>query len=104
MGGGGTWLHPKLAIRFAQWLDADFAVWCDEQIEHLLHGRPTIPAGLLAQRIAFEAKRASSEKKGSIGGSLLRERQLEKPALEKEASQWKLTMEPGLFPALEKAA
>lgn len=25
---GGTWAHPKLAIRFAQWLDADFAVWC----------------------------------------------------------------------------
>lgn len=36
--GGGTWLHPKLAIRFAQWLDMDFAVWCDEQIEGLLKG------------------------------------------------------------------
>lgn len=36
--GGGTWLHPKLAIRFAQWLDIDFAVWCDEQIEGLLKG------------------------------------------------------------------
>lgn len=36
--GGGTWLHPKLAVRFAQWLDDDFAVWCDEQIEGLLRG------------------------------------------------------------------
>lgn len=35
---GGTWLHPKLGIRFAQWLDLDFAVWCDTQIENLLHG------------------------------------------------------------------
>ena len=26
---GGTWLHPKLAVRFAQWLDIDFALWCD---------------------------------------------------------------------------
>lgn len=33
---GGTWLHPKLAVRFAQWLDIDFALWCDEQIDLLL--------------------------------------------------------------------
>ena len=38
-GNGGTWLHPKLAIRFAQWLDVDFAVWCDEQIDALIRGR-----------------------------------------------------------------
>lgn len=36
--GGGTWLHPKLAVRFAQWLDMDFAVWCDEQIDALVRG------------------------------------------------------------------
>ena len=36
---GGTWLHPRLAVRFAQWLDTDFAVWCDEQIESLLRGK-----------------------------------------------------------------
>lgn len=36
--GGGTWLHPKLAIHFARWLDPRFAVWCDEQIEHILSG------------------------------------------------------------------
>jgi len=35
--GGGTWLHPKLAIHFARWLNADFAVWCDLQIEKILH-------------------------------------------------------------------
>jgi hypothetical protein len=34
----GTWLHPKLAVRFAQWLDLKFAVWCDMQIEGLLRG------------------------------------------------------------------
>ncbi len=32
----GTWIHQKLAIRFAQWLNPDFAVWVDEQIETLL--------------------------------------------------------------------
>lgn len=35
---GGTWLHPKLAVRFAQWLDIDFAIWCDEQIDSLIRG------------------------------------------------------------------
>lgn len=37
--GGGTWLHPKLAVRFAQWLDVDFAVWCDEQIDGIIRGK-----------------------------------------------------------------
>ncbi|QED92282.1 MULTISPECIES: KilA-N domain-containing protein [Eikenella] len=36
----GTWLHPKLAIHFARWLDPKFAVWCDEQIEQILSGSP----------------------------------------------------------------
>lgn len=36
--GGGTWLHPKLAVAFARWLDAKFAVWCDMQIDALLRG------------------------------------------------------------------
>lgn len=40
--GGGTWLHPKLAVRFAQWLDIDFAIWCDEQIDALLRGKHPI--------------------------------------------------------------
>lgn len=29
---GGTWLHPKLAVHFARWLDVYFAVWCDLRI------------------------------------------------------------------------
>ena len=40
--GGGTWLHPKLAVRFAQWLDMDFSIWCDEQIDSLLKGNHPI--------------------------------------------------------------
>lgn len=36
--GGGTWLHPKLAVAFADWLDDDFGLWCDEQIEKILKG------------------------------------------------------------------
>lgn len=37
--GGGTWLHPKLAVHFARWLDPKFAVWCDAQIDNLLRGK-----------------------------------------------------------------
>lgn len=35
-GEAGTWLHPKLAVRFAQWLDMRFAIWCDEQIDAII--------------------------------------------------------------------
>lgn len=32
----GTWMHPKLAVRFAQWLDVRLAVWCDLQIDAII--------------------------------------------------------------------
>ncbi len=37
--GQGTWMHPKLGVAFARWLDADFAVWCDAQIDDLIRGK-----------------------------------------------------------------
>ncbi len=37
--GGGTWLHPKLAVPFARWCDVRFAIWCDIQIEGLIKGQ-----------------------------------------------------------------
>jgi hypothetical protein len=30
--GGGSWIHEKLIIRLSQWLNPDFALWCDEKI------------------------------------------------------------------------
>jgi hypothetical protein len=35
---GGTWLHPKLAVHFARWLDVRFSIWCDMQIDSLIRG------------------------------------------------------------------
>ena len=29
---GGTWGHPLLALELAQWIDEDFAVWCNAHI------------------------------------------------------------------------
>jgi hypothetical protein len=35
----GTWFHPKLAVPFARWLDVEFAVWCDLQIDAIIRGK-----------------------------------------------------------------
>ncbi|CDI04100.1 hypothetical protein BN873_890006 [Candidatus Competibacter denitrificans Run_A_D11] len=34
----GTWLDPRLGIPFARWLNPEFAVWADMQIEAILKG------------------------------------------------------------------
>ncbi|WP_158657906.1 KilA-N domain-containing protein [Agarilytica rhodophyticola] len=36
---GATWLHPRLAVPFARWLNTRFAVWCDIQIDQLIRGK-----------------------------------------------------------------
>lgn len=33
-----TWMHPKLAVPFARWLDTRFAIWCGLQIDALVRG------------------------------------------------------------------
>ena len=58
----GTWLHPKLAIPFARWCSAKFAVWCDERIEEILKPQPKImsAAELILQQaqmlVAYEKR------------------------------------------------
>ena len=39
----GTWIHKKLIILFARWLNSDFAVWCDLQIEEILSSKNSKP-------------------------------------------------------------
>lgn len=54
---GGTWLHPKLAVRFAQWLDVDFAVWCDMQIDAIIRGtRPEFDQARIRHEAASSYK------------------------------------------------
>ena len=50
---GGTWLHPKLGVAFARWLDVRFAVWCDAQIDAIIRGQQTIRADRSALRVEF---------------------------------------------------
>lgn len=49
--GGGSWAHPKLAVFFARWLDVRFAVWCDMQIDDILHGRSEVVPAQQAQAV-----------------------------------------------------
>lgn len=96
--GGGTWMHPKLAVPFARWLDATFAVWCDGKIAQIIRGQDhTVIRGMYAERLAFEARKTRSEQKGSIGGRMLGERRREKGPLDAEQDAWEKRMEPGLF-------
>lgn len=54
--GGGTWAHQKVALRVAQKLSPDFAVWVDARIEELLLTgrsplqRPLTPAQMFMQQ------------------------------------------------------
>lgn len=50
----GTWLHPKLAIDFARWLSAEFAVWCDEQIENILNNNQVHNISTTTSRIPLK--------------------------------------------------
>jgi hypothetical protein len=50
--GGGTWLHPKLAVAFARWLSPEFAVWCDLQIDAIIRGNVEV---IDAKRLRHEA-------------------------------------------------
>ncbi len=54
---GGTWIHKKLIIAFARWIDPKFAVWCDIQIEELLKNSST-----QKQTPIFDISSFSSEK------------------------------------------
>lgn len=83
--GGGTWLHPKLAVRFAQWLEVKFAVWCDLQIDALIHG--DIPAQQQFDR-ACKAL-ASGQQVASLSGKQLAEWRRRKPGLEREVERWR---------------
>ena len=32
----GTWIHEKLILKLAQWLDVEFEIWCDEKMAELI--------------------------------------------------------------------
>ncbi|PIB69524.1 KilA-N domain-containing protein [Pseudomonas sp. 2995-3] len=81
---GGTWLHPKLAIVFARWLNTKFAVWCDLKIEAILHG------GMSAREQLDRACKALDDRKSqaSEDGKGLSSWRWDKPPLEQSVEYW----------------
>ena len=100
--GGGTWLHPKLAIVFARWLDVDFAVWCDEQIDTLLRrGQVVVTAGEIShwkELIELERSDAESKAMASAGSRLMLARKKLLPMLATERNRLKALVQRTLFP------
>lgn len=80
----GTWVHPKLAVHFARWLDDDFAVWCDLRIDDLLRGNV---APLEQYQRACKALNGRKELASAQGRGLAAWR-FEKPALEYSVAYW----------------
>lgn len=83
--GGGTWLHPKLAVAFARWCDAKFSVWCDLHIDALLRGELTEKQQLDRACRALEDGR----KAASASGRALVIWKMRKPALEHQVDHWR---------------
>jgi hypothetical protein len=82
---GGTWLHPKLAVAFARWLDLEFAVWADLHIDALLRGE-------LTEKEQFDrACKALSDATGiaSLSGKELAKFRWRKPGLIARVEHWR---------------
>lgn len=81
----GTWLHPKLAVSFARWLDDDFAVWCDLHIDSLLREELSAQQHYDLAVIALEKQK----ERGSLAGRELAMHRYRKPPLQQRARFWK---------------
>lgn len=82
---GGTWLHPKLAVAFARWISADFAVWCDMRVDALLHGDLT-----LREQFDRACKALDSAKDlASLNGRELSMWRKRKPVLTRDVEHWR---------------
>lgn len=81
----GTWLHPKLAVAFARWLDLKFAVWCDLHIDALLRGE-------LDEKQQFEKACEALEdarQVASLSGKELAKFRWRKPVLVHQVDYWR---------------
>lgn len=81
----GTWLHPKLGVRFAQWLDLRFAVWCDLRVDALLRGDANV-----RQQFDTACKNLEDGRdRASQGGRELARWRWGKQPLEQRANYWR---------------
>lgn len=81
----GTWIHPKLTVHFARWLDDAFAVWCDLQIDALLRSDTSVMQRYeeACQKLEDRRDLASEQGRG------LAQWRWEKHPLEARAEYWR---------------
>lgn len=96
-GVAGTWLHPKLAVRFAQWLDIDFAVWCDEQIDVIMRGGQERQSAMWKELQTEIAADAGSLVRASFGSRLMLDRKREKPIYKARIAKLNASLQPSLL-------
>ncbi|WP_025110071.1 KilA-N domain-containing protein [Pseudomonas sp. H1h] len=83
--GGGTWLHPKLAVGFARWISPDFAVWADLHIDALLRGE-------MNEKQQFDRackKLGDAQAVASLSGKELAKFRWQKPGLIHDVEYWR---------------
>lgn len=86
---GGTWLHPRLAIEFARWLDPNFAIWCMLVMERILRDE-------LTEKLRYELafwRLADHQKIASKHGKELAKWRWSKAGLQYEVAHWKEQMQ-----------
>lgn len=87
-GQAGTWLHPKLAVAFARWLDDDFAVWCDMQIDDIIRGKDDWAKSRHITAISYKAMSAVLQEVRAEDG---KETKMHHYANEAKLVNWALT-------------
>ena len=50
-GGGGSWVHPQVAVDLARWISAPFAVWMDGWFLETSQQAPAAPAPATSPRL-----------------------------------------------------
>lgn len=58
LSGGSTWIHEKLILKLAQWLDVDFEIWCDDRVSDFIKGRSEVALPLPSYQIDDDIERA----------------------------------------------
>lgn len=86
---GGSWVHPKLALELARWIDLEFALWCKLIVERLLREK-------LTEKLRYELaceRLVNARQAASMSGKELAKWRWAKPGLEYEVAHWKHQMQ-----------
>ena len=95
---GGTWLHPKLAVMFARWLDVRFSIWCDMQIDDIIRGKDDWAKSRHITAVSYKAMSAVLQEVRAEDG---KETKMHHYANEARLVNWALT---GEFCAIDRDA